>query len=113
MHKYFDDVQHNHNIISSDAFILSETRLNKLDKDTMFHILQFNGPYRNGQECNISTYPPHGMAAYTKNNLCLLDTKILNDNAFEATILSFYHKKFPIVINMSKYIYLQNVNTTM
>ena len=26
LHKYFDDVQHNHNIISSDAFILSETR---------------------------------------------------------------------------------------
>ena len=38
------------------------------------------------------------MAAYFKNNLYLHDTKILNDNAFEDIILSFYHKKFPIVI---------------
>ena len=64
LHKYFDDVQHNHNIISSDAFILSEARFNKLDNDTVFHISQFNGPYRDDQECNTSTNPPHGMAAY-------------------------------------------------
>ena len=31
--------------------------------------------------------------------ICHLDTKILNDNALEATILSFYHKKLPIVIH--------------
>ena len=65
-HKYFDDVRHNHNIISSDAFILSEARFNIFDKDTAFHISQSNGPYtcRNDQECNISTHPPHGLAAY-------------------------------------------------
>ena len=71
LHKYFDDVQHSHSIISSDAFILSETRLNKLDKDTIFHTSQFNGPYRNDQECNILKRSHHGMAAYIKNNLCL------------------------------------------
>ena len=98
LHKYFYDDQHSHNIISSDAFILSGTRVSKLDEDTVFHISQFIGPYtcRNDKECNITTYPPCGMAAYIKNNLCLLNTKILNDNAFEATILSFYHKKFPL-----------------
>ena len=45
----------------------------------------------------IDTSTP-GMVTYIKTNVCLLGTEILNDDAFKATILSFYHKKFPIVI---------------
>ena len=54
----------------------------------MFHISQFNEPIRNDQECNTSTPPPYGMAAYIKN-YCRMSTQTL-----KVIICIIYYAKF-------------------
>ena len=89
LHKYFDDVHTNHNIVSSDVIILSETRLTNYDTNQDYKLPSFKGPFRNDQHWNGHTCPPHSMAFYVNEQMNLLENKKWTRELFEA-ILTVY-----------------------
>ena len=54
LHRYFDDIYQNHNIIGSSVLMFSETRLTIHDKTEQYILPSFHGPYRNDQKWNTS-----------------------------------------------------------
>ena len=83
LHAHFDDVASNYNILSCDVIILAETRLNSTDTDTEYKLEGYTQMYRNDQCSQPGARPPHGLIAYVKDGISILQTHKISSAHFE------------------------------
>ena len=84
LHKHIDDVRSSHNITSADVSLFAETQLKEEDKDDNYKITSFNHILRNDQTYSGKTRPPHGLIAYVKSGIQVLEEYKYTSKQFEA-----------------------------
>ena len=73
LHLHFNDVSSNHNMLASDIIILGETCVMKTDSSIELIIHGFFCTIRNDQISSSNSHPPHGLAAYVKTDIKVIE----------------------------------------
>ena len=84
LHKHIGDVKSSHNIIGSDVSILSETQLKTTDRNEDYQLSLNSYMLRNDQSYTGTTRPAHGLVAYIKDDIRLLEHHEYTSDYFEA-----------------------------
>ena len=84
LHLHFKDISSNHNVLASDIVILCETCLMKTDSSIELMIHSFFCIIRNDQISSSNSCPPHGLAAYVKTGIKVIDFQKYSCDQFKA-----------------------------
>ena len=84
LHLHFKDISSNHNMLASDIVILCETCLMKTDSSIELMIHGFSCIIRNDQISSSNSCPPHGLAAYVKTGIKVIEFQKYSSDQFEA-----------------------------
>ena len=90
LHLHFKDISSNHNMLASDIVILCETHLMKTDSSIELMIHGFSCIIRNDQISSSNSCPPHGLAAYVKTGIKVIEFQKYSSDQFEAIYMCVY-----------------------
>ena len=93
LHKHIYDVRSSHNITSSDVCILAETQLKIEDEDDDYKINNFPHIFRNDQEYSGRSRPTHGLIAYAKSGIRVIEQQKYTSKQFEAIHMCVHHQR--------------------
>ena len=88
---HFKDISSNHNMLASDIVILCETHLMKTDSSIELMIHGFSCVIRNDQISSSNSYPAHGLAAYVKTGIKVIEFQKYSSDQFEAKYMHLCH----------------------
>ena len=88
---HFKDISSNHNMLASDIVILCETCLMKTDSSIELMIHGFSCIIRNDQISSCNSCPPHGLAAYVKTGIKVIEFQKCSSDQFEAIYMCLCH----------------------
>ena len=83
LYSHFKDIS-NHNLLPSDIVILCETHLMKTDSTIELIIHGFSCITRNDQISSSNACPPHGLTAYVKMGIKVIEFQKYSSDQFEA-----------------------------
>ena len=90
LHLHFKDISSNHNMLASDIIIQGETHLMKTDSSIELIIHGISCIIRNNQISSNNLHPPHGLAAYVKTAIKVIEFQNYSSDQFEAIYRCVY-----------------------
>ena len=112
LHKHFEDIVQDQNILSAHVIGLSETRLVKRDCALNYTIPGFQLIRNDQVQQKDTTRPPHGLAIYIKDDVDVLNQYCYSTYSFEfvsITVKYFNIEKQVIVVYKSPKLSLQGL----
>ena len=91
LHLHFKDIASNHNMLASDIVILCETHLMKTDSSIELMIHGFCHIIRNDQISSSKSGSSHGLAAYVKTGIKVIEFQNYSSDQFEAIYMWLCH----------------------
>ena len=92
LHKHIYDIQSSHNMRESDLVILAETQLKSTDMNTDYCLREHHHIFRNDQEYSGRIRPAHGMIAYVKDGIRVLEEHKYTSDKFEAIYMCVHEQ---------------------
>ena len=86
---HFEDIS-NHDMLASDIVILCETHLMETDSSIELMIHGFSCIIRKDQISSSISCPPHGLAAYVKTGIKVIQFQKYSADQFEAIYICVY-----------------------
>ena len=92
LHKHIYDVQSSHNMTNADFIILAETQLKSSDVNNDCQLEGHRHIFRNDQTYSGRTRPAHGIIAYVKDGVQVLEEHKYTSELFEAIYVCLHQQ---------------------
>ena len=92
LHKHISDVKSSHNIRDADLVILAETQLKSSDVNNDYQLEGHKHIFRNDQTYSGRTRPAHGIMAYVKDGIRVLEQHKYTSELFEAIYMCVHQQ---------------------
>ena len=100
LHKHYNCMKKDHNIIASNVIAVAETRFAPYDTDRAYHINNFTMLRNDEHANNDNLRPPHGQAMYVDHNCTVMDVKTYTSSKYECMVVTINFRPTSEVIQI-------------